>query len=117
MNLLEWAKEFSPENQRSQSMDQAEVQALFRKFAAPFADYAATSAERRNGAEFLARNLWMAMIAGPEMEEETWKVFKKQANLDDDSLQSIKELYFNQMKPVVSEEQLVGLRERYRRQE
>ena len=95
-------------------MDQTEVQALFRKFAAPLAGYAATSTARKKGAEMLARNLWTAMIAGPEMEEETWKVFKKHAKLDDDSLQPIKELYFNQMKPVVSEEQLAALRQRYR---
>jgi hypothetical protein len=86
MMLLERATEVSPENQRSKSMDQAEVQTLFRKFAVPLAGYAATSPARKELAEMLARNLWTAMIAGPEMEEETWKVFKKQANLDDDSL-------------------------------
>jgi hypothetical protein len=94
-------------------MDQAEVQTLFRKFAAPLAGYAATSPARKELAEMLARNLWTAMIAGPEMEVETWKVFKKQANLDDDSLQPIKELYFEQMKPVVTDEQIVALRQRY----
>lgn len=94
-------------------MDQAEVQALFRKFAAPLAPYAATSAVRKEGAEMLARSLWTAMIAGPEMEEETWKVFKTTGNLDDESLQSIKQVYFEKMKPVVSEEQLAALRQRY----
>jgi hypothetical protein len=96
-------------------MDQAEVQALFRMFAAPLAGYATASPPRKELAGMLARNLWTAMIAGPEMEEEAWKVFEKRADLDDDSLQPIKELYFNQMKPVVSEEQLAGLRERYRK--
>lgn len=95
-------------------MDQAEVQALFRKFAAPLAGYAATSAQRQKGAEFMVRTLWTAMIAGPEMEEETWKAFQKHAHLDGESLQSIKDLYFQKMKPVVTEEQLAGLRERYR---
>jgi hypothetical protein len=95
-------------------MDHAEAQTLFRNFAAPLAGYAATSAARKELAEMLGRNLWTAMIAGPEMEEETWKVFKKQVNLDDDSLQPIKELYFEQMKPVVTDEQLADLRQRYR---
>jgi hypothetical protein len=95
-------------------MDRAEVQALFRKFAAPLAGYAATSGERKEGAEFLARSLWTALIAGPDMEEETWKAFKKHADLDDDSLQSIKDAYFQKMKPVVSEAQVAALRERYR---
>ena len=95
-------------------MNQAEVQALFRKFAAPLAGYAATSAKRKEGAESLARNLWTAMIAGPELEEETWKVFKTTGKLDTDWLQEIQRLYYDQMKPVVNEEQLAGLRERYR---
>lgn len=97
-------------------MDQAEVQALFRKFAAPLAGYAATSAQRKDGAEFMARTLWTALIAGPEMEEETWKAFQAHAHLDDESLESIKDMYFQQMKPIVSETQLAGLRERYRLQ-
>ena len=95
-------------------MDQAEVQTLFRKFAAPLAGYAATSRERKELAEMLARNLWTAMIAGPEMEEETWKVLRTTGKLNDDSLQPIKELYFEQMKPVVTDEQIVALRQRYR---
>jgi len=100
-------------------MDQAEVQALIRQFAAPLGDYAATSAARTEGAEMLARALWTAMIAGPEMEEATWKVFKTTGRLDDESLQIIQRLYFDQMKPVLTEEQLAALRERYgvRRQE
>lgn len=94
-------------------MDQADAQALFRKFAAPLAGYAATSAQRKEGAEFMARTLWTALIAGPEMEEETWKAFRMHAHLEDDLLQAIKDVYFQHMKPVVSEEQLAGLRERY----
>jgi hypothetical protein len=61
----------------------------------------------------LARNLWTAMIAGPEMEEETWKILKTTGKLDDDSLQVIQQLYFHQMKPVVTKEQLADLRQRY----
>jgi len=98
-------------------MDQTEAQALLQKFAAPLASYAAVSQARKESAERLVQSLWIALIAGPEMEEETWKVFKNQANLDDDLLQSIKDIYFQKMKPVVSEEQLAGLRERYRRKE
>ncbi len=94
-------------------MKQAEVQALFAKFAAPLAGYAATSALRREGADFLVRSLWTAMIAGPEMEEETWKVFRQHSDLDDDSLHSIKDVYFQEMRPAVTEQQLAALRVRY----
>jgi hypothetical protein len=95
-------------------MDQHDVQALFRRFAAPLAGYAATSAKRREGAVFLARTLWTALIAGPEMEEETWKILKTTGHLDDEALQSIKDVYFQQMRPVVSGDQLAALRRRYR---
>jgi hypothetical protein len=94
-------------------MDQVEAQALFRKFAAPLAGYAATSAQRKEGAEFMARTLWAALLAGPAMEEATWNVFKTTARLDDHSLQTIKDLYFQQMKPVVTQGQLAELRQRY----
>jgi hypothetical protein len=46
--------------------------------------------------------------------EEVWKALKTTSKLDDDSLQIIQQMYFDKMKPVVSEEQLVALRERYR---
>ncbi len=95
-------------------MDHAEANALFLEFAAPLAGYAGSSSARKKLAEMLARNLWTAMIAGPEMENETWKAFKSQANLSNDALQAIQQLYLNQMKPVVSDEQLVLLRQRYR---
>ena len=95
-------------------MDQAEAQSLFRQFASPLAGYAASSAQRRESAEFMARTLWTALIAGPEMEEETWKVLKTTGKLDDNSLKAIQQLYFDKMKPVVSDDQLVALRERYR---
>jgi hypothetical protein len=95
-------------------MNQAEMQVLFRKFAAPLAGYAATSPARKELAEMLTRNLWTALIAGPEMEEETWKVLKTTGKLDDESLQVIRQLYSDQMKPIVTEEQLAALRERYR---
>jgi hypothetical protein len=95
-------------------MDQAEVQALFRRFAAPLAGYAATSVQRKEGAEFMARTLWTALIAGPEMEDATWNVLETTGKLDADSLHVIQQLYLDQMKPVVNEEQLVALQERYR---
>ena len=95
------------------TMDQSEIQDLFRRFAAPLASYAATSEERRELAEMLAKLLWMAMIAGPRMEEETWQVLISTDNLAPESLQAVKEVYFQQMKPAVHEEELTVLRKRY----
>jgi hypothetical protein len=98
-------------------MDQNEVQALFRQFAAPVAAYAATSPQRKELADMLARHLWTAMIAGPAMEAEMWQILKTTGKLDDDSLQLIQQLYFGQMKPVVATKQLAALRQRYQPRE
>ena len=89
-----------------------EVQALFQKFAAPLVPHV-TSTARKEGAEFVAKSLWLALIDGPEMEEETWKLLKDQGQLDDDLLDSIKQCYQEKMRPVVSGERLVALRQRY----
>jgi hypothetical protein len=106
-------EQFCDSRLKSQLMEQTTEQMLFRDFAAPLAGYAATSPARKELAEMLVRNLWTALIGGPEMEAETWKSLTSQANLDADALQSIKQLYYEQMKPVVTEEQLVDLRQRY----
>jgi hypothetical protein len=94
-------------------MDQAKIEALFRQFAAPLAAYAATSPERKSLADMMARCLWTAMIAGPEMEEETWRILKTTGKLNDDSLQAIQQVYIEKMKPVVSEQERADLRQRY----
>lgn len=94
-------------------MDHAEATALFQRFAVPLAGYASSSPARKESAEMLAKSLWIAMIAGPEMEEETWKALREVGGLDDDALQPIKEVYFDRMKPAVTEEQRALLRQRY----
>ncbi len=58
----------------------------------------------------LVTNLWTAMIADPQMEEEAWGVLKTKAHLGDELLEPIREVYYQQMKPTVSEEQLAALR-------
>jgi predicted nucleic acid-binding protein len=99
------------------TMSQAEVQALFRQFGSPLAQYASTSPDRQELAEMLITNLWSAMIAGPQVEEETWSVLKTKAHLSDEHLEPIREVYYQQMKPTVSEEQLAALRLRYKAHE
>ena len=94
-------------------MNQEEAQALFRKFAAPLAPYVTTAA-RKEAAESLVRSLWLALVTGPEIEEALWKELKDTANLDDDLIEALKQCYQEKMKPVVSPEQLAGLRQRYK---
>jgi hypothetical protein len=96
-----------------QDMTDKEVRDLLHEFAAPLSPYV-TSSARKTSAETLVKSLWLALITGPEVEEETWKILKKRAGLDDDLLDSIQTCYYEQMKPVVSAEQLTALRERYK---
>ena len=94
-------------------MTDAYIQTLLKKFAAPLAGYAAASQARKENADFMVRTLWTAMIAGPEMEEDTWKAFREIAHLPEDDLKAIQDCYNQQMKPVVTPEQLATLRKRY----
>ena len=95
-------------------MTATQTQNLFRRFAAPLAPYAATSQARKELAEVLAKYLWAALIAGPVGEDDTWNILQTTANLDSDSLQAIKDLYFQEMKTVVSEQELAMLRKHFR---
>ena len=94
-------------------MDVSESQALFLKFAEPLASYAAFSAERKKLADMLAQNLWKALIAGPQAEDTMWDVLTNEGTLDAEQLEPIKACYYKQMKPTVSQDQLVVLRAKY----
>ncbi len=94
-------------------MTDKEVHDLLQEFAAPLSPYV-TSPDRETSAKALVETLWLAMITGPEIEEETWKILKTKGNLDDELLDSIRSCYYEKMKPVVSSEQLAALRERYK---
>ncbi len=92
-------------------MDQAD-QALFQGFMAPLTPYVALGG-RQEAVEKLARNLWIAMLSGPEVEEAFWETMRKTVSLDTDLMESIQRCYFEEMKPVGSQKQLVALRIRY----
>lgn len=94
-------------------MDVSESQALFLKFAEPLASYAAFSVERKQLADLLSQNLWKALIAGQQAEDTMWDVLTNEGNLDAEQLEPIKTCYYKQMKPTVSQDQLVVLRAKY----
>ena len=93
-------------------MDQADVEELFCRFASPLADYVSLGG-RKEAVAMLAKTLWAALIAGPASEKETWNSLKATDNVDPSLLESVQACYYDKMKPVVSEEQLTELRERY----
>ncbi len=58
----------------------------------------------------MVRTLRKAAVAGPEMEEEIWKVFCELGGLDDELLKAIQNCYYQKMRSVVSGEQVAALR-------
>ena len=90
-------------------MQESDIQELFARFAAPLVGFAALGG-RIQAVEVLARNLWMAMLAGDQAETEMWRSL---AETDSDLCETVKRCYFDRMKPSVSEEQLAALRRRY----
>ena len=94
-------------------MTDEEVRDLLQAFAAPLSPYV-TSSSREIAAKTLVETLWLALVTGPEIEEETWRALRTSGNLDEDMLESIQTCYYEKMKPVVSAEQLSALKARYK---
>jgi len=90
-------------------MEQPEVQAAFVRFAAPLMSLVSLGADREAAHE-LARNLWLAMIGGPDIEEQVFQAMRESSSELYDVLERC---YNGQMKPQVSDEELAALRERY----
>ena len=90
-------------------MEQPDIQDLFIRFAAPLSGFAALGS-RKESVEELARNLWMAMLAGSDAEEQMWTSLDQ---ADADLCNTVKRCYFEEMKPLVSEQDLAALRKRY----
>ena len=93
-------------------MEQTDIQSLFREFATPLGRYV-TLGGRKEAVETLARNLWMAMLAGPAAEKEFWDTMQGAAEVPSESVELIHRCYRDEMKPTVSGEQLASLRKQY----
>lgn len=92
-------------------MDSEYARAIFRRFAAPLSDCLAGHTSHDAGT--LAKSLWTAMIAGPQMEEKTWDAFHHIADVDEITVVLIQRCYREQMRPLVTDEELAELRRRY----
>ncbi len=93
-------------------MDQPAIQKLFQEFAAPLGKYVVLGA-RREAAATLARNLWAALIAGPQAELQMWESLQNTDGAQPAMLDAIRACYHEHMKPVVSCEKLAALRQHY----
>ncbi len=94
-------------------MERQEVQAVFQRFGAPLMNFVALGADKE-AAHDLARNLWMAMIAGEEAEKH---VFAAMRDSSSELYDVLHRCYTEEMKPQVSDAVLAALRERYRMDE
>lgn len=90
-------------------MEQEEVQAAFIRFAAPLMSLVAMGADKA-AADELSRNLWVAMIGGPDVEQQVFDAMRESSSELYDVLQRC---YAEQMKPQVSDQELADLRARY----
>lgn len=91
-------------------MTDQEAQNLFRRFATPVFR-AANIPKRKIAAHQLAEILWMALVTGPEIEE---LVFKKIGEIIGVDVQLIKDRYYQEMKPAITEEEVQTLKARYK---
>jgi hypothetical protein len=93
-------------------MEQTDIQSLFRQFAAPLGRFR-TLGGRKEALETLARNLWMAMLAGPAAETELWEAMQAAADVPREFSELIQSCYRDEMKPTVTAENLAALRAHY----
>ncbi len=88
-----------------------EAQNLFRRFAAPIFR-AANSPARKEGAHGLAQMLWLALITGSEIEEIVFQELAK-VGIDAEGIEVIRNRYYREMKPAITEKELQALKIRY----
>ena len=86
---------------------------MFARFAAPVFR-AAKSPSQRKGAQRLAQTLWLALVTGPEIEEAAFQSLEEAGGLGSEDIAIIKERYYREMKPSITQEELRALKERYK---
>ncbi len=95
------------------SLTNAEAQYLFAKFAAPLFR-AAKSPSQRTGAQRLARWLWLALLTGADIEALVFHELEKVARLRAEDIQIVKDRYYKEMKPSITQAELQALKARYK---
>ncbi len=108
---IEMTKRIKKSKVKVKVLTDLEAQNLFRRFAAPIFR-AANSPARKEGAQGLAQMLWMALITGPEVEEIVFQELAK-VGIDAEGIQVIRDRYYREMKPAITEKELQALKVRY----
>jgi len=90
-----------------------EVQRLFDKFAAPLFQVVKSPAQAR-AAQQIARVLWQALVTEPDHEAFFFQTLSKAVGISGEDLTVIKDRYYWEMKPRITEKELQALKEHYR---
>jgi hypothetical protein len=90
-------------------MHEDEIRELFQQFATPLASFVSLGA-RQGSAEQIARNLWAALLGGPDVEAEVWRAVE---GTESALVDTLKQCYETEMKPLVTRQQLTDLRSHY----
>jgi len=93
-------------------MKQEEIRKHFAEFAAPLTSFVALGSDKES-VEQLARNLWAAMLGGEEVEQQLWSALEENGQIDTSILDLVKRCYDEDMKPTLSQDQLMELRQHY----
>src|SRR5437660_331510 len=80
---------------RKTFMTQEEIQSLYLRFASPLAALAWSAPTK--AVNLLARNLWVALIAGPQLEKYLWETMAETAGLEKDLLTAVQDCYYQKM--------------------
>jgi hypothetical protein len=94
-------------------MTDQKAQELFARFAAPVFRAAKTPSQRK-GAQRLVQMLWLALVTGPEIEEAVFQSLAGVGQLNPEGIAIVKERYYSEMKPSITEAELQALKERYK---
>ena len=62
----------------------------------------------------MAQILWLALVTGPEIEEAVFQSLEEAGGLGSEDIAIIKERYYGEMKPSITQEELRALKERYK---
>jgi hypothetical protein len=90
-----------------------QIQELFDRFAAPLSQ-AAGSPRQKEAAEQVAQVLWQALVTEPDHEELFFQTLHKAVGVSGQDLEIIKDRYYWEMKPKITEDELRALKEHYR---
>ena len=98
----------------SPRLTKQDEQRLLTQFAEPLFRSVRTS-DQKIGAERLLRMLWVALVTGSDGETWVFQTLEEVGGFAAADLQAVKDRYYHEMKPRLTEEELRALQTRYQK--